>query len=53
MKKLAFLLLVFLFQLSSYAQGEKAPLYETKNLIGIWVLGVKIVNWKLLDFINY
>ena len=35
MKKIPFLLLVLLFQLSSYAQGEKAPLYETKNLIGI------------------
>lgn len=35
MKKLTFLLLVFLFQLSSYAQGEKAPLNETKHLIGI------------------
>ena len=35
MKKLAFLLLVFLFQLSSYAQVEKATLHETKNLIGI------------------
>lgn len=35
MKKLTFLLLVFLFQLSSYAQGEKAPLLESKHLIGI------------------
>jgi len=35
MKKFTFLLLVFLFQLSSFAQGEKAALNETKNLIGI------------------
>ena len=35
MKKVTFLLLVCLFQLSSYAQGEKSTSYETKNLIGI------------------
>ena len=35
MKKVTFLILVFLFQFSSYAQSEETTLHETKNLIGI------------------
>ena len=35
MKKVTFLILVFLFQFNSYAQGEKSTLHETENLIGI------------------
>ncbi len=35
MKKVTFLILVFLFQFSSYAQSKESSLHETKNLIGI------------------